>query len=92
MEDPFYSMNSPLLFPNPASDKATISFGIPEAGNVRLSVMNISGQVVRTAQRNLPAGGHFSEEIILDGLGAGTYFVSLDMDNRHLFTRQLIKQ
>jgi hypothetical protein len=92
LEDPYYAINSPLLFPNPAADEATISFGVPEAGDVRISVMNISGQVIRAAQTSVPAGGNVSEKIMLEGLAAGTYFVSLDMDNRHLFTRQIIKQ
>lgn len=92
LEDPYYAVNSPLLFPNPASDQATLSFGVPEAGSVKLTIMNASGQVIRAAQMNLPGGGNVSEKIMLEGLAAGTYFVSLDMENRHLFTRQLIKQ
>jgi hypothetical protein len=92
MEDPYYAMNTPLLYPNPAADQVTISFGVPEAGNVTIYVINISGQVITGAQTYVPAGGNVSEKIMLEGLAAGTYFVSLDMDNRHLFSRQLIKQ
>ncbi|MCH8127517.1 T9SS type A sorting domain-containing protein, partial [candidate division KSB1 bacterium] len=46
-------------YPNPFNPTTEISFGIPEAGEVKLAIYNLSGQLVRTlVSGQLPAGNY----------------------------------
>lgn len=44
--------------PNPSARSAWVSFALPEPRQVRLSLYSVSGQLVRTLVRQLPAGSH----------------------------------
>nr|MEE4268661.1 proprotein convertase P-domain-containing protein [Candidatus Krumholzibacteria bacterium] len=69
--------------PNPFNPSTTISFAVPEnAGNVQLSVFDISGRLVRTLENNKLAAGHYTR--MWDGrdaagrsVSSGTYFYRL---------------
>jgi hypothetical protein len=46
-------------YPNPFNPTTEIAFGIPEAGEVKLAIFNLSGQLVRTlVSGQLSAGNH----------------------------------
>ena len=63
--------------PNPANPTTTISFNIPEAGNVNVEVFNVAGQKVDTLVNNfMDAGSH---SVVWDGsnLASGVYFYSV---------------
>ena len=46
-------------YPNPFNPTTEISFGIPQAGEVKLAIYNLSGQLVRTlVSSQLSAGNH----------------------------------
>lgn len=63
------------VFPNPAADATQLRFHLPEAADVSLSVLDLTGRVVRElpAQRLTP--GPQRLEVGLDGLPAGVYHV-----------------
>jgi hypothetical protein len=64
--------------PNPFHPTTTIAFSLPEAGRVRLVLLDVSGAaVLRALDRALPSGTH---RITLDatGLPAGIYFYRLE--------------
>ena len=63
--------------PNPANPTTTISFSIPEAGNVSVDVFNVAGQRVDTLVNNfMDAGSH---SVVWDGssLASGVYFYTV---------------
>lgn len=61
-------------YPNPFNPNTTISFSLPEAGEVRLAVFNMLGQKIRTlVSGNLEAGGH---SVLWDGMDANGRRVS----------------
>jgi hypothetical protein len=70
-------------FPNPFNPTTTISFSLPEAGDVLLKIYNIRGQLVRTLiDKRTPAGYH---EVTWDGrnqsdraAASGVYFYRLE--------------
>jgi hypothetical protein len=69
--------------PNPAYPDVTLSFALPAAGPVRLSVYDVHGrEVARLADRTFTAGAHaLAWRGHADGgrpLPAGTYFAKLD--------------
>ena len=64
------------VWPNPASDRATVAFDLGEAATVRLSVYDVLGREVTTAEAPYGAGAH---RLALDTseLPAGVYVVRL---------------
>ncbi|HRY32576.1 MAG TPA: dockerin type I domain-containing protein [Bacteroidales bacterium] len=82
-------------YPNPFAGETMVSFSIPEAGMVHLSLVNALGQTVKQlVNEQLQAGSH---QIVLDGsdLGAGSYYCRLLLESKagpHLLTRKMIIQ
>lgn len=79
-----YIQETPIIFklyppyPNPFNPSTTISFDLPEAGNVSLKVYDIAGREVAKLMNGYQnAGNH---EVIFDaeGLTSGVYFVRLE--------------
>ena len=70
-------------YPNPFNATVTIPFVIPRESHVRISVLNIGGQTVRTLwDRSARAGTHRVQWNGLDDQGShvasGTYVVRMD--------------
>jgi hypothetical protein len=53
-------------YPNPFNPATTIRFDLYEAGNVRLAVYNVRGQLVRTLVSGAQPAGH--NDVTWDGL------------------------
>jgi hypothetical protein len=73
--------------PNPFREVADLFYDVPETGDVRLSVLDVSGRVVRTLvdRRRMPPGSYRAG---WDGRGAGarrvapgTYFLRLEAND-----------
>jgi len=72
----------PSVHPNPFNPTTTIRFGLPAAGQVRLSVYDVTGRLIRTLiDGGLAEGPH---EAVWDGrdasgrgVGSGSYFARL---------------
>jgi hypothetical protein len=76
-------------YPNPFNPDAVISYALPKAGEVRLTVFDLNGRQVRTLTEGWrEAGAH---TVRLDGrdLPSGVYFARLQGDGVSL-TRKLI--
>src|SRR4030095_12240895 len=64
-------------YPNPFNPQTTISFSLPEAGNVRIVVTDIQGrEAVVIVNRFYTAGNH-SVDFRADELSSGIYFYTL---------------
>lgn len=76
-------------YPNPFNPNTSISFSIPQAGKVKLSVYNLLGQEVRTLikNENLEAGPH-SVDFNAEGLFSGVYIYRLEYNGMSL-TRKM---
>jgi hypothetical protein len=68
-------------FPNPFNPTTTISYSIPVAGNVNLTIYNLLGsEVVKLIDEQQQAGihsVHFSTEDLGEKIGSGIYFYTL---------------
>jgi hypothetical protein len=65
-------------YPNPFNPITTISFFLPKKSNIRLTLIDILGKVVRViAEGNYNYGEH-SIELNASGLAAGVYFYKLE--------------
>jgi hypothetical protein len=80
--------------PNPSQGPARLTFALARDGEVRASVLDVSGRRVRAIDfGRMPAGRHETEWDGRDAAGqkvrAGLFFVSLEVDGRPLGTRRL---
>ena len=77
-------------FPNPFNAIATLSFTLPQAGNVNIDIFDVSGRLVkRLAERHLAPGEHHVE-FDADNLPSGLYFARLQMAARSMTHKLLL--
>ncbi len=83
-----------LNYPNPFNPSTTIRYTLPAASDVRLEILNILGQPVRTLVQRLESAGH--KEIVWDGrddsgnaMPGGIYIYRLKAD-QFSATRKMI--
>ncbi len=82
-------------YPNPFNPTTTIGFGLNESGNVKISVFNSRGQLVRTlVNGSMQAGMH---NVVWNGmddtnrpLGSGIYFIKMQTRNLEQTTRAIM--
>jgi endonuclease I len=65
-------------YPNPFNPATVISYSLPEASYVRLSVFNALGQQVRIIENGFKNSGNHSLSFNADNLNSGIYFYKLD--------------
>lgn len=75
--------------PNPFEARTAISFDLPEAADVSLTIFDVTGKVLYRIDRELPQGTH--TEWIDRGMltGAGIYYYQLDVEG-YTATRKMI--
>jgi len=77
-------------YPNPFNPTTTISFSLPEAGSVKLSVMNAKGETVKVlASGNHQAGNH-SFDFDGSGLNSGVYFYQLTTPEKTITKKMML--
>jgi hypothetical protein len=74
-----------VLFPNPASERATLNFTSFEEGDYTITVKDISGRTLRTIT-GFAVIGENTAEINVTGLSIGMYLVGLTLNGE---TRQV---
>ncbi|MCB5230341.1 MAG: T9SS type A sorting domain-containing protein, partial [Candidatus Cloacimonas sp.] len=77
-------------YPNPFNPETTISFNLPMASEVELSIYNIKGQLVeRVINRPMEAGQH---KIVWNGndVSSGLYFYKLTTPEGSLINKMML--
>ena len=75
--------------PNPFNPSTTIGFGLPAAGNVRLTVYNVLGQEVETLVDGYLDAGYHAFEWRAERAASGVYFYRLQTTEMNM-TRKMI--
>ena len=84
------SVNSSVLYPNPAYNNATLAIGLKDASSITINVYDVVGQLVKTTK----ADGQLGENNInidLNNLTTGIYMVNVKVGNT-TSTKKLIIQ
>ncbi len=74
---PFTSYKLEQNYPNPFNPTTTIGFGIPEKGNVKLSVLNILGEEIKILLNEEKEAGYHSIDFNANELPSGVYFYQI---------------
>ena len=84
--------NSLDIYPNPVSDRATISFDLSIAGNVNIYLTDISGRKIEVLKRDeyFTAGTHYATLNCKDSnIPPGVYLLCLKSDN-YIETKKIL--
>jgi hypothetical protein len=76
-------------YPNPFNPSTKIKYGVPENGNVKLSVYNLVGEEVSVLVDELVEAGFYEVSFNASSLPSGTYFYKLQAGN-NIETRKMI--
>jgi len=73
---PAFALGEPT--PNPASATCAITYAMPRAARVTLSLLDVQGRVIRTLERAEQAAGRHVVSLGTQDLTPGLYFVRLE--------------
>ncbi len=79
------------IAPNPVLDQTQLTFDIPNAGQGKIQILNVMGQVVQTTYSGIFNAGMQSKDINLSNLSKGNYIVRLAMEDV-ILTQKMVKQ
>jgi len=81
------------IYPNPVTDQATITYSIPTATEVSVTIINLLGQEVKTLL-NAPdqKAGTYSITFSVNGYNPGIYYCKLNVDNKTIVKKLIINK
>jgi endonuclease/exonuclease/phosphatase family metal-dependent hydrolase len=79
------------VLPNPAADFARINFHLPSAGNVVFELIDLSGRVIQQSEDFFGIGKH-QQNMAVDGLIPGFYFIRITDQNNRIETLKMLKK
>jgi hypothetical protein len=68
-------------YPNPFNPVTTIAYGIPQAGNVKLKVFDMSGREIKTLINEFKDAGYYTAKFDASGLASGAYIYRIESGN-----------
>jgi S-formylglutathione hydrolase FrmB len=86
---PFTTYKLEQNYPNPFNPTTTIGFGIPEKGNVRLSILNVLGEEIRVLLNEEKEPGYHSIDFDASELPSGVYLYRIQTVN-NIDTKKMI--
>ena len=78
------------VYPNPVSDKLTISYQLKEAGSALVSIYNLDGQLMEKVIDGFKPVGEYRFVLNISDYPQGVYFCRLNSGNE-MVTRKIIK-
>jgi len=82
--------SSLLIYPNPMTDMGTVSFDLPQATSIAISIFNLQGKLVKTINTGKLQEGNQKISINTENLSKGTYLISVDGTNVHATSRFVV--
>ena len=68
-------------YPNPFNPVTKIEFDLPEAGNVELTLYDVTGQMIKNMLGRQLSAGHYQYHLNASDLASGIYFYHLQVTN-----------
>ena len=84
------NLNKITIYPNPTTDKLTLSFITQKSTNTTWTLYTEIGKKIKTGKQKLIVGIN-QINLDLEKLKSGIYFVSLEIDGK-IVTKQIVKQ
>ncbi len=77
-------------YPNPFNPSTTISFSLPNSGNVSLKVYNLVGQEVTTLMNGYRNAGQYNVTFNASNLSSGVYFYRLEAGSTNVVKKMML--
>lgn len=74
-------------YPNPATDRLHIKFGIDEPGKVSLLLYDLNGRLVREKDLGMMNAGIYENDVLLNEIPKGIYNYAIKCNDRYFFSR-----
>lgn len=84
-----FSFDSFQVFPNPASEIATINFTLHQAESLSLGVYDLSGKLIETLLNDYKSPNKYSVNWNLDQIKSGNYVIRLQAGSK-IFNKQIV--
>ncbi|MEM6378520.1 MAG: T9SS type A sorting domain-containing protein [Bacteroidota bacterium] len=81
----------PAISPNPVSRNTMIDYSVPETGNIRISLFDQNGRMVKSVFNGRQLAGGNRVELDVTDLAAGQYYLSL-IAKEGILTRKVVVQ
>ncbi|MBI3509408.1 MAG: T9SS type A sorting domain-containing protein [Bacteroidetes bacterium] len=78
------------IYPNPAGDNTNISFGAEKTMNASITIMDVTGRIVKNVYDGQLASGEHQFPVSTAELDAGIYFVQLTTSEGKSITQKMI--
>lgn len=78
-------------YPNPAVDQVNLDYQIEEAADVKVSIMDMTGKIVKTEDFGQKEAGKHNVQISANDLNAGNYIYVLEAGNKRLAKKLVIQ-
>ncbi|MBI3510624.1 MAG: T9SS type A sorting domain-containing protein [Bacteroidetes bacterium] len=79
-------------YPNPANGNTMVNYSIADAGNIVVTVCDVTGQQVMIFNEGHKAAGNYQLEMNTQNLNAGVYFYTLNVDGKQTTRRMIVAQ
>ncbi|MFH0735329.1 MAG: T9SS type A sorting domain-containing protein [bacterium] len=77
-------------YPNPFNPTTKISYSIPEASSVKMTIYNTIGQIVRTINQGYKEAGSYTVEFNGSDLNSGIYFYKLEAGKNNQIRKMIL--
>jgi len=84
------SNKSLQIYPNPASETATINYNAQETGSVTIQIIDVFGKTINSIVYNKEEY-QLTKDISLNGLEKGVYMIEISIGNEKIESQQFIK-
>lgn len=78
-------------YPNPAVEQVNLDFQIQEASNVKVSILDMTGKIVKSEDFGQKEAGKHNVKISANDLNSGNYIYVLEADNKRLAKKMVIQ-
>lgn len=83
--------NSVKVYPNPATERATLDITLENDGQAILNIYDINGRCVKSENLGHLAAGTYSHSISCNGLGHGMYLVNVIVGNQAATSKLIVR-
>jgi len=86
-----YSNTIVTIFPNPAIDYIDIKFALADKANIKIELVNSTGEVVKTHKQFVLDNDEFKHRMLLNNMQDGNYYLTVYEDGNLIFAGIVIK-
>ena len=78
---------SMIVFPNPISETALLTFNLPTEANVKIGIYTIDGKLVQKVSEQKYNAGANAIKFNVESISRGVYFIKLETENTKIIEK-----